>query len=464
MTQHRGRRITAGAGAFLLIATACSGPTNDWTFHGDPVREVGESLTTIEERFRSEIADAEISITVPDDAGCYLQVADDTIIAEDVICGPLRIFGAEETMWLTAPLAGMKGQGDEVRLYVEDDAEFETGSPSTNATTVDASGNEVDTSREVEAPKAPPAAVGDVIPLDPAADEDTESAVEPFEISTPDAEYRIARAGVREYVGSDTDPTGPPEGGALVAMEVTRNARQNAPTSPVSSATIRAGGKDIEVPDGYAAVAVEGDGSDAVIAVEYDGNVQEFSLATGELVSGHPYTAQSFTPVNAPQDTTVGEREGSSTKVRQRVRTVVASWDEERSWAPEGKDRAYIALSLDTRSEFRSGNDTVDYDVRKYTVKDVSITADGQEIAVDPASVALEPRADGNYEDLDMVAMIVVDVPIGTQEISVGGSIELTATIEDNNITAYQRDHAEGEPEAIQHTLELAPVTMMPER
>lgn len=58
----------------VLLATACGGPTNDWRFQGDPVREVEESLATIEDRWRAEIGAADVAIAVPEDAGCYLQL------------------------------------------------------------------------------------------------------------------------------------------------------------------------------------------------------------------------------------------------------------------------------------------------------------------------------------------------------------------------------------------------------
>lgn len=375
----------------------------------------------------------------------------------------MRVFGSDQTTWATAPMSGMPGKDGDVRLFVEDDQYFDLGSPSSNATTVDAEGNEVDTSREVDPPTAPPATVGDVIPLDPAAESDAEAGAEAFEIATPDATYRIDRAGLREYAGPVSDPVGPPDGGSLVALSVTRESKANAPTSPVSSAVIRAGGTGHEIPEGYSAIAVDGDGSDAVVAVEYDGNVQEFSVTSGELVAGHPYVSTAFTAVNTPQGETIGERDGASTDMKHKVRTSIVSWDEERGWAAEGMDRAYIAFSLATETEFGQNTDRVDYDERSYTVTDMSITADGEDVAVDPSSITLEPRADTNFEDLDVVALIVVDVPIGTKEIVVDGTVDLTATIKDNDITQYQRKHIEGEPESIQHTLDLDPVTMTSE-
>lgn len=456
MLMHARNRIAAGGAALLLALTACGDATSDWTFHGDGVREVDESLSAIEERWRGEIATADVAINVPDEAGCYLQVADDTIISEEVLCGPMRFFGSDGTTWVTAPLSGMRGQGDDVRLYVEDDAGFTIGAPSSNATAVDAEGTAVDTAQEVEAPAAPPAAVGDVIPLDPAAQAEVETTS--LEIDTPDAIYRVSGVGLLPFAGSPSDPTGPPDGGSLVALDLTRDSKPNAPTSPVSSASLSAGGTEHEIPDGYAAVAV--DGSDAVIAIEFDGNVQEYDINTGELVSGHPYAAQSFSPVNAPKGATVGERGAALSEVQHRVRVNVVSWDEDRGWAPDGKDRAYIAFSLSTDTEFGESPYAVDYDEQEYAVTALSISADGEEIPVDPSTVMLEPRGDQSYEDLEMLAMIVVDVPIGTEEIVVDGTVELTASIVDNEITQYQREHTDGEPESIQQSLDLEPVTL----
>lgn len=455
----RGHRLAAAAAAVTaLLLTGCGGPTSSWTFQGKPVEDAEETLTAITERWRSLMAGEDVEVNIPETAQCYLQVADDELVGEEVLCGPLAFMGAEETQWVLAELSANQTADKGVRLRLDDETRFDFGTANPNSVPLDASGEPADLAQQVEPPTAPPAEVDAVIPLQQS---DLESAGEPYELVTPDATYTIRSAGVLSQVGDPTAPTGAPEGGSLVTVGVERSAHSNAPTSPTSKAVLTAGGSEHEIPDEPSAIAVQGDGADAVISVEYDGNTQQYNLASGELTGGRPFTVTELAAVNSPRDELIGdETKGESTAYSFRVLAGTSSWDEEGGWAPEGKDRAHIDLSVESRSAFHESYHRVKYEEKAYSITALTVTADGQEIPVDPASVTLAPRADDDYENLAMLARLVLEVPEGTQEITVSATVEVAATPRKDESTSYSRETTDGEPESISATLELPEVTL----
>lgn len=456
----RGRNVAIGVLAAVLVLGGCSGPTSSWRFQGKSLHEVEESLATMTETWRSDMTSGEVEVTIPEDAACYLQVADDELVGEDVLCGPLAFMGAEETQWVAAPLSAMTQKDGSVRLVLEEVPGWDFGTPNPNAVPTAADGSPADLDQEVEPPAAPPAEVGEVIPLEPA---DLEAASAPYDLVTVDATYTITTLGVLSQVGPVTSPVGAPEGGSLITVGVSRQGHQNVPTSPTSKAVLRVGGTEIDVPEETSAIAVEGDGSDAVIAVDYDGNVQEYSLATGELVSGRPYSAREFVPVNAPTKELIGnESDGESVSYQFQLAGGTTSWTEDGGWAPEGKDRLLMNISFDTTVEFHNDGDRVTYGDKSYELTSLTVTADGEEIAVDPASVEIGPRADDDYTSRGNVARLVADIPADAEEITIAATIDVTAKPEKDYITNYMREHTEGEPDSISETIELTGVTLQP--
>ncbi len=458
-TAHR-RNVAIGAMAAVLVLAGCSGPTSAWRFQGKPLQEVEESLATMSETWRSAMTSEGVEVAIPEDAGCYLQVADDELVGEEILCGPMAFMGAEETQWAVAPLSAMQTKDDTVRLVLEDEPAWDLGTANPNSIPVDAAGTEADLDQQIEPPSAPPAEVGQVIPLDTT---EIQTAEEPYELVTVDATYTITTLGVVSQVGPATDPVGAPEGGSLITVGVSRQGHQGVPTSPTSSAVLTVGGTEVELPEETSAIAVEGDGSDAVITVDYDGNAQEYDLATGELVSGRPFSAREFEPVNAPERELIGdESEGESTSYRFRLTGGTTSWSEGEGWAPEGKDRLLLALSFDSTVEFNHDGARVPYRDKSYELTSLTVTADGEEVPVDPASVELGPRADDDYSNLGTVAHLALDAPADAQEITISATVDVTATPEKDEGTNYMRERTEGEPDSISQTIELTEVTLQP--
>lgn len=457
----RGRTAVIGALAAVLVVSGCSGPTSDWRFQGKPLHEVEESLATMTETWRSAMTSEGVEVAIPEDAGCYLQVADDELVGEELLCGPMAFMGAEATQWVVAPLSAMQTKDDSVRLVLDEEPAWDLGTANPNSVPVDAEGTEADLEQQVEPPSAPPAEMGQVIPLEI---EEIEAAEEPYELVTVDATYSITTLGVVPQVGPATDPVGAPEGGSLITVGVSRQGHQGVPTSPTSKAVLTVGGAEIDVPEETSAIAVEGDGSDAVIAVDYDGNTQEYELATGELVGGRPFSARQFEPVNAPERELIGdESEGESASYRFRLDGGTTSWSESEGWAADGKDRMFMDLSFESDIQFANDGDTVPYDDKTYSLASLSVTADGEEVAVDPKSIDLAPRADGDFENLGTVASLALDVPADAEEITIAATVDVKAVPVQDEITNYMREHTDGEPESISKTLELTEVTLKPQ-
>lgn len=459
--ERRFRILAAGAVVTALCVTGCSGPIEKLTYQGTPVEDAADSLATMTERWRSLMTSEDVEVSIPEDAQCYLQVAEEEMVGEELLCGPLAFMGAEETQWTVAPLGTMQTKDGGVRLVLEEDTLFDFGTANPNAVPLDAEGEEADLDQEVQAPSAPLAEMGDVIPLQT---EEIEAAGEPYELVTVDATYTITTMGAVQQVGPPTAPTGAPEGGSLVTVGVHRQAHDGVPTSPTSAAVLTVGGTEHKIPEQTSAIAVEGDGSDAVVAVDYDGNVQEYSLASGELVSGRPFAVEQFAAVNAPESELIGdESNGASTSYRFQLSGGTSSWSEEGGWAPEGKDRLYLDLSFTSRTSFSEGSYDVDYNEEEYSFSSLTVTADGEEIPVDLGEVEISPRADDDYQSLDMVAPLVLEVPSGTEEVTVSASVDVIATLGKDDLTNTMRDYVDGEPESISETIELTEVTLRPQ-
>lgn len=456
----RRRTVTIGALVAALVVAGCSGPTSEWRFQGKPLHEVEESLATMTETWRSAMTSEGVEVSIPEDAGCYLQVAEDELVGEELLCGPMAFMGAEETQWAVAPLTAMQTKDDSVRLVLDQEPAWDLGTANPNSVPVDAEGAEADLGQQVEPPSAPPAEVGQVIPLEI---EEIEAAEEPYELVTVDATYSITTLGVVPQVGPATDPIGAPEGGSLITVGVSRQGHQGVPTSPTSSAVLTVGGTEVELPEETSAIAVEGDGSDAVISVDYDGNTQEYDLATGELVGGRPFSAREFEPVNAPEQELIGdESEGESTSYQFRVAGGTTSWSEGEGWAPEGKDRLLLDLSFDSTVEFNHDGGRVPYADKSYELTSLTVTADGEEVPVDPSSVELAPRADGDYISRGTVARLALDAPANAEEITIAATVDISAAPEKDQVTNYLREYTEGEPDSISQTIELTEVTLQP--
>lgn len=442
-----------------LLAAGCGGPTSSWTYNGAQVDEVEKSLSQVSERFRSMVTELGVEVTLPEDAGCYLQVRDDDVVTEDVLCGPFRFIG-QETQWVTAPLSTVQLPDEKVRLVMDEDDAFDLGTANPNATPRDAQGDTPDLDRELEAPIPPATKLGTVIPL---AVSDSEA--EPFDLATVDATYTISAVGVTDLVwNTEGEPLGAPDGGALVTLKVERAAHQNVPTSPTSSAVLRAGGEEYEVPEGLSAIAVPGDGSDAVIEVAYGENVQRYSVPEAEQTAGTPFAVQDLAPINAPQSQLIGdESSGASTSYEFRVRGGTSTWSEEDGWAPEGSTIAYLDVSFRQSTQFREGFGTVDYDDTTYELTALSLTANGKSIEVPLDSVSIEPKPDGDWDNLDTVLRIRAEVPFDISEMTVSAEVSMTATLDSDEMTNYQRERVDGEPESITEVLELTEVTLAPQ-
>lgn len=467
MIRARFARSATAVAALALISplASCSNPTSDWTFQGSELVDVDESLDALTSSFQDAVAGEETPSTVPDEARCYVQVKSETTVGEEVACGPIRMLGDEEDRWVGTTIVGSPAKKDKVKLVAEDAGDFSTVEPDAQAELLDAKGKTPPDDLEVSAPAAPKAKVGDSVP----AGEDSSLGEDSLEVSTPDAEYSFSALGVSDHAGDGADRVDAPEGGSIVTVGMSRESKPDAPNGNTSSATLVVAGKKVDIPsDGSSAVAVDGDGKDAQVEIEYDGNVQKVSLAEKKLVDGHPYTDQSFTAVNAPKDELIGdENKGASTSYQFDVGGEISSWNEEDSWASEGKDRLELQIGFDEKSKYTEKTDgfgdTLVYDENvKYSVKDLKITADGKDVKVDASSLKVKPRADDDWTGKDQQIAVSAEVPTGTKELKVSGTVSRSGTYEKSGVNEYAIDELKNEPKTLSNDLQLKEVTLQP--
>jgi hypothetical protein len=450
--------------ALAMTATGCGGPTKDWTFQGSRIADVDESLKTLTGSFRDAVAAQETPATVPDEAKCYVQVVSESSVKDEVVCGPLRYLGDEEDSWVGTTVVGAPAKKDRVQLVAEDADNFHTTEPDKQAETLDAKAKTPPEDLDIAAPAAPKAAVGDTLP----AVEDSSLGDDGLTVETPDATYLFTTLGVSDHVGDGADRVDAPEGGSIVSVEMTRDAKGDAPNGSTSAANLVVGGKKVDMPEDGGAVAVDGDGADAEVDIEYDGNTQKVSLAKKKLVAGHPYTSETLEPVNTPKDELIGdENKGASTSYQFGAEAAISSWDEKDSWAPEGKDRLALQIGFDESSKYTEKHDSLSYDVDydhdvTYSVKDLKVTADDEDVKVDPSSLKVKPRADDDWAGKENQFTVDAEVPTGTEEIKVSGTVTRSGEYEKSDVNEYPLEHLKNEPKSISNDLELKEVTLQP--
>lgn len=464
MKGSRSRGIVVAAVAVCLVLAGCGGPSAQWRHQGKKVVGVEESLATIDAEFAKQLKESDgVPVTIPEEARCFFQVTGEKEVLDEAFCGPIKYLGSDTNIWGSTPLeVRVADKQNEVMLVAGEDLYFEQADPDSSAKLLDAKGDEGDPKLKVAAPPAPRAEVGDTLSV-----ADAESTLdEPLEVGTPDATYSFSALGVTDHVGEGADRVDAPKDGTLVTVGMDRSSAASAPNGFTSTATLTVGGEPVEIPEQGGTIAVKGDGKDAKVAIEYDGNTQVVSLADKKVVSGHAYVDTDFEPVNAPQKVLIGdEANGASTSYTYQVDASVTSWDPEQHWAPEGKDRLGLVLSFDESSSFKSAGSfsRLRYDDTKYAVTAVNLTVDGQPVAVDAAALAVEPRPDSNYSLKDHVVRVNSEIPAGAKSIKVTATVSRSGGWVTNTFNSYDVESVQGEPASIDQNLDLAEVTLEPQ-
>jgi hypothetical protein len=465
----RWKRLGAASAGIALVVmplAACGGPTKDWRFQGHELIDVDQTLETLTTSFKDSVAsDGEgeaDAVTVPDKAACYFQITNDTTVGETALCGPVKFLGEDENSWIGADvkLGGTKKKKS--TIVAADSGSFYEAELDDKAELKDAKGKSPDADMKIDAPPAPKAEAGTTYPADESATLDDD----PVVVSTPDATYTFTALGVTDHMGEGRDRTDPPEGGSFVTVGMERSSVSEAPNGQTSGAKLTVGGDEVEIPEEGATIAIAGDASDATVDVEYDGNVQQVSLKDQKVTDGHPYTDQTYSPVNAPQEELIGdENKGASTSYTFGVDAEVSSWDEKNSWAPDGKDRLTMDIAFDESSNYTE-KDTIgslSYDEKtSYTVKDLKVTVDGKDVKVDTDKIKVGKAPDDDWGAKEHQFTVTADVPTGAKEIKVSGTVKRSGTYAKSSGNEWDIDNLDNEPKTIDNDLKLKEVTLQP--
>jgi len=106
------RRILIGEViAVALIAcglTACGGV--GWTMDGFKVADPTGAISTIDQHWKDSIKSTGNVVNMPDNARCWFEVSSAKVVADEVVCGPVRFAASESTVWQTAAIAAGTNQ------------------------------------------------------------------------------------------------------------------------------------------------------------------------------------------------------------------------------------------------------------------------------------------------------------------------------------------------------------------
>lgn len=341
--------------------TACGGGS-DATWSGTAVADPAKALKTIDDAWKTHVANADVKVRTIDDSRCYFETSESDgkkVLGDKVLCGPYRELGSEKTAWDVAPLGAQGSDGDTVLVGLTrqdaDSSPFTQGEGSPNLVPWRPDGKKADLTKAVDEPDAPKLNVGDVV--QDAKIPEGAKATDGQEIITPTGRYTTRFVTV-DRVGSGNDRKAAPDGGTILVVEAAPGEQESTGFGTSERATgsttfsVRAGGKDYPMTLGTGststAVAVSGDGKDATYAYTYDGLTQSLD-ATGKRVGSK--AAGFYLPVTqgtspdikvqlGTADTNLPGWHGSATLSN--LSLALSAYDSSRKWAPDGKVWAHV--------------------------------------------------------------------------------------------------------------------------
>lgn len=336
--------------------TACGGGS-EATWSGTAVSDPAKALKSIDDAWKTHVANADVKVRTTDDSRCYFETSESDgkkVLGDKVLCGPYRELGSEKTAWDVAPIGAQGSDGDTVIVGLapqdDDSSPFSHGESAPNLVPWRPDGKTADLTKTVDEPDAPKLAVGDVV--QDAKIPEGAKATDGQEIITPTGRYTTRFATV-DRIGSGNDRKAAPDGGTILVVEAAPGEQQSTGFGTDERATgsttfsVRAGGKDypmsLENGSTSTAVAVSGDAKDATYAYTYDGLTQSLDAAgkrVGTKAAGFylPLTQGTSPDIKVQlgtTDTNLPGWHGSATLGN--LTLTLSAYDPARKWAPDGK-------------------------------------------------------------------------------------------------------------------------------
>ena len=262
----------------LVGAAACSGGESDWRGEGLKLEGVEDSLTRIDESWRSQLLNGQIKVNLPESAKCFLQVIQERDVTNQVICGPFRRMGSSETTWQQGEITFYGGDASDkgivaMALDRQGRPKFSDGPANPNARPSRPDGAKADLAAKVDEPEAPHAQPGqnvtasaDGVPLQEAT------------VVLPTGRLTLGLGVTGERLGGAEDRVAPPVDGSFVVITGV-----NISDSSSAKVKVSTGGSEypVEPTSGSSVLAIPTDGKDARVGFDYEGLTQWFSVATG---------------------------------------------------------------------------------------------------------------------------------------------------------------------------------------
>ncbi|WP_409484220.1 hypothetical protein [Arsenicicoccus dermatophilus] len=397
--------VSSATWSLVLVVAGCSsGPTV--TYGGTKVAEPDKVLETVESQWKAAVGRGKVKANVPDEARCYFQVAtveDAKALWEKVLCGPYRLMASTETTWDAAKIVPVGSDGEAVRLGLGGTGgdTFTPGTAAEGLSPWRPDGKVADLQVKVNEPDAPKVGAGTVIDSVSSASLGTPSLGAPSDgpeaesqpVIMPDGRYTV-HVTRQARVGDPENRKAAPEGGTFLVFKLARDSISSAwalspdgrgtPTISTTAA-VKVGGKSYPVPldtstSDHRALAVAGDGKDAVFEFTYDGLAQSIGL-DGKRI-GNPAPAMYLARSQGASDALsaqIGGSEQDGWRAIGRltdIKVQLTAYDREKKWAPAGQAWAVVTASLsEDVPTFYKGWSSASYDT-KLNVTD--FTLDGQ--------------------------------------------------------------------------------------
>ena len=219
---------------------------------------------------------------VPEDAACFYQVAAGGALHPEVLCGPYRVAPHPDTSWDVVPITG--GYGDGGKVIPQQAGDGAEGAPTPGTELVRPDGRTANLDATVDLPALEEGAVYPMSAEPAGRDVDVQGPEDMVTVTVTDPATTLADAD-GEWVAAD--------GVSLIGLRLVSTDRKTDPV-PVTI-LIEAGGAtheiatladqaDLEEAPLNVMVAVPGDGTDAVLLVDFDGQRQQRVPLNGDPV------------------------------------------------------------------------------------------------------------------------------------------------------------------------------------
>jgi hypothetical protein len=428
-----GAAVIGGTMLAATILTGCAGGPKV-TLDGSEVSNLDKAIESADNLWAQNRASGTAS-NVDKESRCYAQ-ASNGVLAKQALCGPIHYLGSDDQVWETMDWQPAGDGKDKVQLTAGNS--FSEGEKAPNAELFRPDGKKVPDGLQVPEPDTKSATATQAIWGSSSSSSSSKDDKNTTLVQTPDATISVTHWKISDRVGGESDRVKAGDGNKFVSVDLSMNSVSSG--SSLTDLAFISGGKTYpagKAKNGSLAMAVPGDGKDAVLAVTYDGLTQKVSLGDGKLDSkATAYYAGFSDSASSPslEPFRVGNQDsGTSTKFQPKGFTAnLTAYEPKAGWAPEGKAWLVVKGEPDHDGfQDRNSEGSVSYSaptkISAATVKNVSGTAFSAD------AKRIDNTVDSGFFGSTTQSTVVFEVPAGVGDFSVALTLNVSGAMDSSS-------------------------------